>query len=415
MPEVTRERLRGVIVVARTPEDWHDVQALLAEGARLGECATVLAFDTSPVYREGTVVGPPITEEMTSIMGRNPFANGYYSLGPLRRLLVVFVNAFVLTIAFRRYRVSAVVSAPPVAFVRLARFVSPRTCSVGYLRSAFPAPAARWSITERIEAFIHRLHLRPPAFLNAYWADSSLVAGTASADFLTSRGVSRETIHVIGPGRLGARRATGLNPPAADRRFHLSRVIYLAQAFLRHFDTRAHEAQVEAAERLALWLRAHAPELSFEIRLHPRDDNAWVQDLEGRLPWIEYSSGSPHAFLERVLSDGICVVGLTSTLLFEVAYLGGRAISFGTPAAVAEHKWFFGALGIQPYVDPERLWRKGLQTGATLQESAVSKVLALPTECEIFPFDPSFAPWIRRQLRLCRDGSNGGADEHVAR
>lgn len=377
-----------VLLVPMSREEWADLRALVdqphvRERCRLGVFSPHRIFAGDP-FVEDSWNGPVWN-------GVNPTGIGFYDGGKLNKSLLTLLNAAFLVVLCLRHGVRLLASGVPSAYVRLGGWCLPSVRHVAYLRSAYPTVNEFWSDSERWMSRLGRMHLRLPSFLRTYQADDILLSGFATRSSLERRGINLSRTVVIGPAALAAMRSE----EAPNSRGGAVDIAFVTQAFLRHADAMGHEAQLRAVEEMVALLHDSPTPKHLVIRKHPHERGEHyrhlLQDTE-RLT-VVLDERTPSEFLSSAREGGV-LVGATSTLLFEWAYLGGRSYSFATDAFREKYAVFFDQLGIEPYERMSELLDHVSRGIGGITREQVNGVLALPDKVELDAFGEDFSSWL---------------------
>lgn len=378
-----------LVLAARTPEDLRDLQALLSsQRLSASDCETIILRtdliygDWHEVLDAHTEGSDPTLDISGSILGRS--LAPYYSGLPWRRGLRVCVLGMRLAYLLRRAQSSTVLASPSTSYVRLARILAPRQAYViGYFRSAFPLVDRTWSLADQFGAMVSRLSPKLANRIDPYAVDVALTAGTRTRDDLRKRMPPSVPVYCIGPGSL---QVNSGGPHACRDLTERPEIIVVTQAFNAHGEHRAAEEQIAYFADLVEVARANGYGVS--LRAHPRDDTPWADVLPAE---IDLRVGAPSEFLARLRPGRDVLVGLTSTLLFEYAYLGGHAYCFASEHSVQENRPFLERCGISPFTDASQLLNS-IQAGIDMLDSSKAGVLSIPeVRVTMTPTGPSIS------------------------
>jgi hypothetical protein len=233
---------------------------------------------------------------------------------------------------------------------------------VGYFRSAFPLASRSWSLSDRVDRVLGRFGLSGRTPASAYGVDLMLVAGDQTRDSMLGRVPRGTPVITIGPGVLQRGVPERHQEGEAKRQ-----VIFVTQAFAAHGDMAAQERQAAAMDSVRREVE-RTPDLEFYVRPHPRDHADYLREFEPDRVLGE----SPQSFLQAHADAAL--VGLTSTLLFEWAFLGRDSYVFCPEDEPSDVRAFLDRCAIIPYEDSASLVRD-IARGVSGLESDTAGVL----------------------------------------
>jgi hypothetical protein len=331
----------NLILIPSNKQEWEDIHAFIFTSNK-SKFDSICVFDLSAMYREGPIVSD--LEESTKLRvhsSLNPFSIGYYKGNILNKIYLIILNTSLLSFFILKYRAKVVFYTNAIAAIRFSKVFFQKVLYVLYIRAAWPGMGRDWSFSDMTITKVKKyLNVDKIEWIDTLFGDLHFLSGTSQRKMLIEKGYNPSRIFVCGPAYLHK-----INKKLYHRREKVINIIYAMQAFLRHDDIQGHYSQCCMIKELIKW-HGEREDCNLILRLHPRDSLSNYDFLSTDSKIIINSSPLKN-FIKSYISNSI-LIGMTSTLLFEWAYLGGITTLLRPDKYFDEFQDFYMDTGCQP-------------------------------------------------------------------
>jgi hypothetical protein len=343
--------MRSVVFSCHNNQELIDLSEALVSLKEEG-VEDIVFFDLSSFY--GEYLDPELLNRFSkrhkAILSRR---GRFKNMGAAGKLFFSILFAFQLLFVCRKYKSSTVVVGVPMLVYRLAGLFSfGRLFVMSYLRGIIIESPKEVSVSSRLYFILKKVALgRAGRVISDYYADRVICIGDTTKDFVIGRSVPEANVVVLGSIYCDQRYSATLKLGSVHAK-PVRQVVFISSALAAHGYVESQKSQTELIKAIyeAVCSCSGSFDVKFIVRQHPREDSAIYSEI------LEMGIDVDNSGLDStvIYDSGTLFVSPLSTLLFELAYLGRRAMLVSNEALFTTHSAWYRGIKAEPVLKFEQ-------------------------------------------------------------